>query len=148
MKYVLITDNDSYSNASVAAHTDNSTLWDASTVLLQYPGTGIVDATFAADNTTSVSYTFSSSSSESQTLFILGSRSTKNFSTDNATASIFVDATSPTIDNVTITGSVSDNLTAVDNTSYTSSATVTIKLDYADDDNGTNVTSKQFWRSR
>ena len=146
MKYVLVTDNTStYTDAYVATTIgDNLTLFDSLVT------SGIIQsATWAADNTTSVDFTFANSSSATgaaQSLKVWVADAAKNFAGDNGThatsiapASIYVDDQAPTIDNVTITGSVSDNLTASDNTSFTSSTSVTIRLDYTDDYNGTNV---------
>lgn len=132
MKYVLVNDNTTYTPTTIG---DNETLFNqlVSSRLIQTP-------TFAADNTTSVNFTFSDNSSASKTLYVWVADGAKRFASDNVTASIYVDAEPPTIDNVTITGSYgADNLTTVDNTSYTTTSSVSIKLDYHDDENGTNV---------
>ena len=126
--YVIATDN-----STIAAEIDNGTRnYDNVSAISAASGTMLFSS--ISDNTTHVTasgYKFSSTSDGSKQLWAFTVDGAKNIS-DNATDSIILDGTHPTASISTEMIGNLDNLTALDNTSYTDNRTVTFVLDYND----------------
>ena len=117
---------------TIAAEIDNGTRnYDNVSAISTASGTMLFSS--ISDNTTHVTasgYKFSSTSGSKQ-LWAFTVDGAKNIS-DNATDSIILDGTHPTASISTEMIGNLDNLTALDNTSYTDNRTVTFVLDYND----------------